>query len=550
MSELSPQLEQQKFDIQSALSGMADETARLQAEVDENNLAGTNKYPEWWSSSNLVSTDEALTYLKGGDSRPEEISDYYVQMKTRSQIRQTITGWESISQISSMGYDEKIGRALVAKGLRSQSPTGESMRQDMLQLIAKEKACLNSELDCLVTYYNLNSRTELLGIPINASGFDGEIAKALRSENVVTWIKHTEKLYDGDLSWAENKKKAADWLSDAISKVGGISIDEAKRYTFSASKHTGEADKMFLDVAEKFDHFGLERLKAISKATNIYGLEGYSIKQLEFMEKYVTDPESVSSQLKNHDVNLVLINRSGDHNGVLQSTASDIEDGETSQRNLFFEIDRLSDIYKVFVKLKKAGIKPSTLLIASHAGPGQFMVSDDRDPDMKRRDIAVIASSAVISLANERGLMDKGDTGFPIEDTKGFKRLIDEFMQPSRGIDDNKKDIGRKKVIFQSCHMGSQVDEAGIVAGEKKSVGKESVVSKLAKTLVSNGLATLVDIYGAPGGIQMHATEKGMGYSGSLTNWVEGRPPIKAVRVRATPTGIVQGRVKEVKLRR
>ena len=122
-------------------------------------------------------------------------------------------------------------------------------------------------------------------------------------------------------------------------------------------------------------------------------------------------------------------------------------------------------------------------------------------------------------------------------------------MQHSRGIDDNNQHKGRKKVIFQSCHMGSKVDTADVIDGEKQSVGKESVVSQLAKSLVGNGLATLVDIYGAPGGIQMHATEEGLGYSSQPVDWDKGRPALKAVRARAMPEKVVQGRVNGVKLR-
>ena len=255
MSELATNPEQQQFDIQSALSSMSSETARLQEEVDQNNLAGTSRYPEWWYQNNLVSTSQVEAYLVTSNSLPEEVSDYYAQLKARSALRETISGWDSTPPIASLAYSELAGPGLVAKGLHSESPSGESMRQDMLKLLAREKECLNPELDSLVAYYNVGSRTALFEIPADAPGFDGEVAKALRTENAVRWISYTEKLFDAELSTAENNQKSADWLAEAVSNAGSIDLDEAKKYTLSASKRTTEINIGLLKVVEKFDHF-------------------------------------------------------------------------------------------------------------------------------------------------------------------------------------------------------------------------------------------------------------------------------------------------------
>lgn len=546
MPEQATNPEQHQFDIQSALLNMGSETARLQAEVDENNLAGSNTYPDWWSSDNLVNIIEVQNYLRSEGSSPDEVAAYYKNRKARDEIRSQISGYESLNLMESLSGEWGLGPDAVANGLRSETEDGQQMRADMISLLSDSKACLNTALDTMVAYYGVSKRTELLGIK-GSDEFDTDVNQLLLTENAIKWIRFQDAHWDTGMDYKDYVQIGKEWMALATSLYAGIPESEAKEYTFTAGIKGDE--ESFLGVIEKFKHFGAERIRKISEFTNIHGLEGYSVGQLERMERLIDSPEAAAAELEGHDVNLVLINRSGDHNGVLKKTAADIEDGETSERNLFFEIDRLSDIYKTFVKLKKAGIKPSTLLMAAHSAPGQFMVSDDRDPAVKRRDIAVIASSAVITLANEQGLVADGDTGFSIQDTKGFRRLVDQFMQPSRGIDDNKQHLGRKKIIFQSCHMGSKIDAADVIDGEKQSVGKESVVSKLAKSLVGNGLATLVDIYGAPGGIQMHATEEGLGYSGEVTDFNAGRSALKAVRVRATPESIVQGRVKEVKLR-
>src|SRR3989344_6214614 len=271
-------------------------------------------------------------------------------------------------------------------------------------------------------------------------------------------------------------------------------------------------------------------MRKISKTTGIHGLEGYSIEQLERMEQMVEHPLEMTERLKAHDVTVVLTNRFGDHNGVMRNVAADFDD---NGRTLFFEISSLDDIYRYMSKLHAAGIKPSNMILAAHSAPGQFMVGDDRDPGAKRIDIAAVAGRRLVKIANGNNELEPGQVGFSMHGMRGMARLVEMYMQPSRAIDDDESDAGRKKIIFQACHAGAEVKMADKDdSGEKIQLGMESVISQLGKDLIESGLKTSIDIYGAPDGIQIHRTARGVQYTGMPTETSDGRVPLQAQRMR------------------
>ena len=322
----------------------------------------------------------------------------------------------------------------------------------------------------------------------------------------------------------------------------------AYNYAFSTSKKIDEEQTS--KVLQTLEYFGAERIEAISKFTGIYGLEGYTIEQLERMELLEKDPTTVSAELAEHDVIVLMVNRVGDHNGVMRSAAEEFDD-ETG-RVLFFEINNFGDIYRRMVTLRRAGIQPSTLVLAAHSSPGQFIVADERDPQAKHLDLATVAGQRLVQIANDSDneMKERGAVGYSMHGMRGMARLVENYMRPSRSIDDVDGDSGRKKIIFQACYAGQIVDQNDKdLDGETVKIGEESVISQLGKDLLSNDVKADVDIYGGPDGIQMHRTAYGVRYSGAPNEDFE-RTKLDAIRIRLANGKLTQASVEEIALRR
>lgn len=156
----------------------------------------------------------------------------------------------------------------------------------------------------------------------------------------------------------------------------------------------------------------------------------------------------------------------------------------------------------------------------------------------------------MVAMANAAPDLEKGIKGYSMHGMKGVARVIEDYMTPSRGIDDDGSDVGRKKIIFQACHAGAEVEYRDIDDnGEKVPAGTESVISQLGKDLVESGVVSNVDIYGAPDGIQMHRTSNGVRYSGQPVDFDSGRTPLHAVRISIDGGKFAKTDVDEIPLR-
>jgi hypothetical protein len=246
---------------------------------------------------------------------------------------------------------------------------------------------------------------------------------------------------------------------------------------------------------------------------------------------------------------VAMVNRVGDHNGVMSMLPGAIDDDR--QRTVFFEINRLADIYRYMGKLHKAGIKPSTLILAAHSGPGQFIVADDRQPEMRKKDAARIAARQLVAIQNVDGTLDKGSTGYSMHGMKGMARLVDDYMQPSRSIDDDDLDEGRKKIIFWACSAGTETDMFdGPSTSEKQKIGSESVISQLSKDLLQEGVHSLVDIYGANDKIQMRSTNAGIEFTGTPAGMGLERVSVAAEKMSLGGGQLKHIQVKDIPLRK
>jgi hypothetical protein len=439
-----------------------------------------------------------------------------------------------------------MGKALKAEPLEGPIHTG--MLDDLTQAVEQTTGALGPELNVLKEAYGLETATDLLGI--GGDDYSDKLRELLLQGQTIRWVRHLDEERGADFKWPETQKAMHTWMSKAVEAATGIPVAEASDYVFTASRRGKDED--IISIIKKFDHFGVDRIREIAKATGIHGLEAYSVEQLERMEEFAHDPARVAERLTSHDVIAVMVNRVGDHNGVMSNVASDFDDDK--KRVLFFEINRMDDIYRRMVTLRKAGIKPSTLVLAAHSAPGQFMVSDVREKAAQKRDIATVAGRKLVAMVNSNGELDPGDFGYSMHGMKGMARLVDNYMQPSRAIEDNDADKGREKIIFQACHGASEVKSSDIdESGEKVQTGMQSVVSQLGSDLIKSGVETSIDIYGAPGGIQLQRNGRGVHYTGQPTSFdqaIEGRPHLSAQRIRIEAGSLTKEEVHDIPLRK
>jgi hypothetical protein len=519
------------------LATLSERTERLTAELEA--YAGTNTYPDWWMQD-VVQRSTVINQLKAPDADPKHVSEYFQIFSVQRDIRAVISGRKlMIDPMAVLSTD--LGVEVAAKGFAAEGLHGPMHATVFNQLASatEERKYVGPELEILRGAYDKERATDLLG-PADDE-YIGALKPLLRTENALRDMRIADGGYTQNDTLEEIQDKDRRWMTHALSAATGMDETEAADYTFAASKQLTR-DKPIVNILDKFDRFGVERLQDLAKFSGIHAVESYSVEQLEFMESLVRNPQEAAKRLAGRDVNVVMINRVGEHNGTLANAAETYEDG--TGRTLFFEINNIGDIYRRMLRLHELGIKPSGLVLAAHSAAGQFMVSDKRDPSMKRRDIATIASQSMVKLVNESGVLNPGDFGYSMHGMKGVSRLVEEFMQPSRGIDD--PDIGRKKILFQACHAATEDNSIDIdKQGNKFVAGMDSVITKLGMELAHH-TSSNVDIYGAPGGIQLHKTKRGVRYSGMPAKSTIQRQQQYAVRIRLENDELIRQEVDEV----
>ncbi len=527
--------------VEAAISIWQQSNLRLEAEFGE--LSASQELPDWWYESQR-SRWGLVDNLKNSPDTGQYVATYHNLNARENELKEKIAGRSTDSSsppIESTIY--MLGPEVVAEGMRFEGSEG-MLHTDLLENLSDtndKRGFSTKQLETLQAYYGLDSLTDLLSV--GGDEFSNEVRKCLLHENTLKWINHEENRYDSDKTFEENKLRDRTWMAHALASGAHIDIEEAAPYVFSGVIRNHD-NKNLIKIIEAFDYFGAERLKSISQATGIYGLEAYSIPQLERMERFVVEPDELAKELADRDVTVVLNNRVGDHNGAISNTSELFEDDNNT---LFFEINTMGDIYRKMSLVHKAGIRPSSLVLAAHSNKGQFMVSDDRDPSMRRRDIATIAGKKLVEFTTSNKELLPGDRAYAMEGMKGMARLIDDYMQPSRGIDDDESNTGRKKIIFQACNMATETERRELDnKNEKEVIGMESVISRLGADITNNGTKSNVDIYGAATGLQMHRTEHGVSYSGQPEDGTLDRVPVKAVLIRVENGSIQQQEVDEI----
>lgn len=510
--------------------------------------AGTKMMPDSYIKAQGRILEIPACFDPASQNVLHEVTRYYELVGRDLAAKQTLYDVTQSAPFNKMIY--ALGPEVVGAAFAQEPEDGalHAALIDRLEDIDGTAMPADAELDTLKAAYSAHSLTQLLSI--KGEGFADEVARIVRKPDVFSRIRFYEQAEQEDESHAEFQRVSLEWITSVVQTVSGLSAEEAREYSFSASRNASNEE--ILSLIEKFDALGADRLRAISAKTGIYGIEAYSVEQLERMERLLTVPAETAEHLSQHDVIVVMVNRVGDHNGVLRSISKDIEDD--SGRVLFFEINRLSDIYRRMSFLHKQGIRPATLVLSAHSAPGQFQVTDGREPGVKKQDIATIAGVQLVNKMNataeDQGGLPEEKRAYSIDGLQGFPRLVENYMMPSRSIEDGRADTGRKKIIFQACYAAQKDGVADIdFDGEKQVTGHESVISQLGKNLKQSGISSKVDVYGADREIQLGLTPDGLGYTISHPDGMGNeRVSYPATRIRVTPDGLIADTVAGITL--
>lgn len=535
--------ELQPFDIKAALGGYAKDISSLEEHFqtrdgqDSNNL-----FPKWWCDDAQRSCSERglLDYLDGPLATADNVGAYYVLSKGLQELKQKWAG-SGAPRILTLIPSHKM----LAKGLSGDGENCARLRNDFLTEVADEERTGVFHFQALKDLFGVVSRGGLIAIGGDEDTFAGKVHDLLRSEKNLTMLRlsdRNESLEDE----GSRTPSIREWSVDAVMSLG-FNYKEAQRLTFTIG-NTQEAG--LLRTINAVDHFGVEGISKIADGLpHIWGIEGYSLAQLDRMLRLAEQPGLESERLKSHDTTLVLVNRSGDPGGVLVNTAAQIEADEKVGRIVFAEVRRLHHIRDTVQDFANVGIKPSTIVLAAHSNVLALGVGDRYPGRPPKSDHAVVATAALVNHVNSTTYAGTGVVGHALMEMDEIAHIVTNCMQPSRGIDDSAQDIGRKKIVLVGCGLGKEADIKGMdEQNEVVILGQGSFASELGRHLFEMGVRD-VDIYAAPENTQIDKTSKGVVYTATPTGFDYDRPPQKAVLVRVTDEGVAVSLVDEVILR-
>ncbi len=504
-----------------------------------------SRLPDWWYEKQVPGDLEHKLENPADIARFIEIKTRFQRLDERLYANYNPDNVRPVSEagrfsLATYGLSpEQISQVVISE------PEDGPVRQTILTALASEPS--EKILEIVQHTFGLEKTTQLFAI--KGAPYADLVNQELRNPKVIDAMK--QSLFSFDEASALGSEKVRKTLVEQILVNSyGLTETDVTDYAFSAIH--GYGDEMIVDLVTRFDHFGIERLRAITKATGIIGIESYSIEQLERMERLITEPEQMAEQLRERDVSVLFVNRYDSDNSLMREWAKTFDDTNGSGRTLFFEIANPADIYRAFVQLQKAGIKPATVAIAAHGSAGGFVISDDRNPEVKKDRWLVTDGKKFTEERNATFVeTGRGQINSAMHDMSGLARVVENYMQPSRGVDDDPQDEGRKKIILVTCQMAAETPQYDLDdEGNKVQIGNESVVSQLGKELAAAGVKSSVDIYGAVESIQVLPTDHGVRFGGSPKTWGAEREKADATRFRLESGMVSTDVVADIPLRK
>lgn len=529
------QSEQDTFDITSALDGFAFDIDRLAADFDHAKQDGSDPFPTWWYDDSQRTDERKIQlFLSTEVATPENVGRYYVLGKRLKEAKR---------QSLEYGIGEIISDPeVVAKGMQGADDNCRMLREDVLVGLA-ETGRDHLLVEALKGYFATSSYADMLAINDEKGSFQSRVRDLLCTAKNLSMLRTADQAE----AQATGRPEITDrkWAEGVFESFGFTSY-EAQRLSFTTTH--SNVDLQMSKVIHAVDSLGVENIRKIARNfPYIWGIDCYSLPQLERMVRLSLQPDEEAERLSRHDVVAVLVNRAGD-NGVLIDAAAKLEASETAGRYVFGEITRMHHIRNTLAKLADMHVKPSTIVIVAHSAETGLIISDKRHEGIVSAEHAVVATAALVQHANER-MKGSGTVGFPLREMQGIAEIVDNYMQPSRGIDDPDSDVGRKKIVLVGCHLGQETDVRDIgEGGETITVARDSFAGQLAELLFSQGVKGL-DIYAAPDSMQIVATDKGIKYAATPETPDDDRRQLPGMLIRLTRSGIERKSVPEVPLR-
>jgi hypothetical protein len=130
-----------------------------------------------------------------------------------------------------------------------------------------------------------------------------------------------------------------------------------------------------------------------------------------------------------------------------------------AENTLFFEVSEPGDFYRYLTLLKERGVKPSVMAVVAHGDKNGLWFGKAHEDDFLITHKSAKDAERLAEVDARRAPGSKKAAMRSIFDLKALPRIAKEYMQPSKGIYDNRSMIGRKTVILDSCMQAEAAAE-------------------------------------------------------------------------------------------
>ncbi|HJQ09166.1 MAG TPA: hypothetical protein VJ836_06825 [Candidatus Saccharimonadales bacterium] len=496
-------------------------TNAFQAIADRPEDYSIHHFPTGFSTS---CNHETMNKLRTGFYDPDLFSRYLGLTRQARAVFESFSGAKPEVSMALHNLQTTFPPDFLRRAYAAEAPDGELhnlVRESLDESYNDSFKALNTEIGFLQNVYGLSRPIELLRPTEESDSYRDEVRQLLLTEKGIKWLFYVEINAGRDVGKEEysterEQELKRGWMRDVVLTATDIHDPKlADHYAYAASRDSMNGELKAGDIVQKIEALGADKLAKLREFSGNYALADYSLDQLERMALLASGDAGEIARLQAHDVNVVFVNKMGDHNNILSSIPSTFDDPR--RRTLFFEIQGLPDIYRAIQALHRLGVAPSTFTLAVHGNIGQLPIVRKPDIDDPKHfmHVATIHARAFVDQANERYGEEQGFHGFSLHSMEGFARMVDKYMQPSKGVDDAYELQGAKTVILDACYAATEVSVKDIDTntGEPVELEAASIVSQVANDLVNNGVHSKVVLYGADTGIQTRPSSRGFEYT-------------------------------------
>ncbi len=259
---------------------------------------------------------------------------------------------------------------------------------------------------------------------------------------------------------SENNQEIALHSMLALEHLGLPQTMNAEYLASALTRRSGEngydvrAVQLELEAAIKaVEAIGIDKAKQLYEQIGLECLPYYSISELKTLVGVMDRDPDVIAHLQAGDVTCEFSDFRGDHNGAMVGSVLRETYQTASGRTLRFEMTSPASIYRHMAFLKSRGIAPSTLVYSAHGDPGAAGIGSGPD-----RSVFVSKLSAEV----EKNMDARHADVIRVDQTQ-IGRLVQEYMQPNRGIDSSDEAVGKRVVIFSTCSGDKVAPERGVM---------------------------------------------------------------------------------------